>query len=163
MDYFVSPRQKSLFRPERTIFQVDNWAAIEQLHEFKNLGLQSDPRHDHYGKPLVYDSPEQAPTLTHWKLNQVQWERYACRNRLPGEKLWLLDQIIDDLRKRAWVDAGQRQLDYVWRQALDKYEQEQRVAAERHQQRLAEFHAQPFPSRRVLPARGTPVQATLAF
>ncbi|GAB3840756.1 hypothetical protein [Hymenobacter jeollabukensis] len=161
MEYFISDRQKSLFRPERTIYQVDDWASIEKHHEFQYLGLQDDPRHDHYGKPLVYDSAEQAPTLTHWKLNVAQWERFACRHRLSSDKAWMLDEIIKDLRRRAWIAGHQRELDYRWHQALEQYEQAQQAAAERHQQRLAEFHSQPFPSRLAKPAKGVVVQTTL--
>ena len=161
MEYFVSDRQKSLFRPERTLYQVSDWTNIEKLPEFQNLGLQDDPRHDHFRKPLVYDSAEQAPTLTHWKLNMVQWERHACRHRLSSEEAWMLDEIIMDLRQRAWIAARQRELDYHWHQALEKYEQAQQAAAERYQQRLAEFHRQPFPSRLAKPAQVAAVQTTL--
>jgi hypothetical protein len=159
MHYFISPKQTALFRPERVILPEQDWVVVEHLPEFKMLGLHDDARHDHYGKPLVYETAAQAPSLTHWKLNEAQWQRYALRNRLPGHELFLLDEIIAGLRRQAWVATGQQRLDYEWRRQVEAYEQQQAAAAERRQQSLLAFHAEAFPSRRPRPGRPAPVYA----
>lgn len=159
MQYFISPKQTTLFRPERLILPEPDWVVVEQLPEFQMLGLHDDVRHDHYGKPLVYESSAQAPSLTHWKLNETQWQRYSLRNRLPGHELFLLDEIIVSLRRQAWVVSGQQRLDYEWRKQVDAYEKQQAAAAERRQQSMHAFHAEAFPTRRPRPGRTAPVYA----